>query len=95
MPTTIQPMVLGAKSTQLTDGVPVTFNNLTRGGKVTILASGGEAVTTQDNWVTGDEILIQVIGKYNSSTKVTSTKGGVSKNLGTLSEDASTPGINL
>lgn len=95
MPTTTQPMVLGAKSTQLTAGVYVIFQNLTRGGKVTVEGKSGEATSTQENWVNGDDILIQVVGKYNSSVKVTSAKGGVKKSLGTLSEDTSTPAINL
>ena len=95
MPTPTAPLVVGAKSPQLTSGVYVIFTNMTKNEKVTILASGGEVVVAKDTWENGDVVLVQVLGKYNSSSLVTAAKGAVNKNFGTLSEDTTTVGINL
>ena len=94
MPTTTTPLTLGAKNSNIDKGTQVTFRNLSRSGKETVMGKSGEAVSKGNNWENGDKISIEVYGKYNASKMVTASGGGA-KNSFTLSEDTSTPAINL
>ena len=95
MPTPTQPITLGAQDALIVLGTNVIFRNLSRSGKVTKEGANGEAITTGPDWADGDEISIEVYGKYNASAKVTVAKGKASTKGLSLSEDTSTIGINL
>jgi len=95
MPTPPKVITLGAKDTLITPGTTVIFRNLTRQGKVTQEGVGGEAVTTGSNWKEGDKISVEVFGRYSVSTVVTVNRGGIKASSLSLSEDTSTPGIDL
>lgn len=90
----LKPLIVAAKDTLLVTGTYVTFRNLTAGGKETVEGNDGEAIATPTGWSVGDEISMEVTGKYNSSAKITISKGAAT-NTFSLSEDTSTPAINL
>ena len=96
-----KPVLLGAKSSTLaasTIKIYVNFRNLTHGGiKRVAFDSNGEAIldTPYADWEVGDVISIEVYGKYNKATSETLTKGGISADLGSLTEDTSTVAVNL
>jgi len=91
----LKPLTIGAKHAYILVGTSVIFRNLSRSGKVVVEGSGGEAVGVGPGWENTDKISIEFYGKYNVSAMVTATKGGANTTFGTLSEDTSTPAINL
>ena len=104
MPTPQKPVVIGAKSDTLavsTEKHFISFKNLNpdRDGtaQVVQVTSDGEAVLQHPpaDWVEEDEISIELYGKYNKAVKVAITEGGISVDLGTLSEDTSTSDVSL
>lgn len=95
MPTPAKPLVLAAKHANLVAGTVVTYRNLTRQGKITVEGSGGEAVGNGLDWENDDVISIEVKGKYNESAEITASKGSAKNVFSSMSEDTSTPGINL
>ena len=98
MPTPTTTVTIGAKSSTLDASNYITFRNLTNGTSRTVQCnSNGEAIVQgpPTAWVNGDVISVEVRGKYNKSQTATITKGGINVNLGTLTEDSSTEGVNL
>jgi len=98
MPTQTTPLTIAAKSSTLGTGDYIVFTNLTHGTKKKVQCnSKGEAVVDNppSDWAIGDTILIEVFGKYNSGTTQAIGKGGVQKDLGTLSEDTNTVDVSL
>lgn len=95
MPTPTKGITLAAKHANLVAGTHVTFTNLTRGGKQTVDAVGGEALATAIGWEEGDVVSISVTGLYNHSRETVVNKGAARLTLGTMNADTSTPGVDL
>ena len=98
MPEPTNVIIVGAKSATLGTGDYITFRNFTKGGVRTVqCTSAGEAVVTDppSDWEEGDSIAVAVQGKYIYGRTYTVEKGGLNKNMGTLSADTGDSAINL
>ena len=73
----------------------VIFRNLTKKEKITVQAVSGEALAAVDGWENSDKILIEVMGKFNYSTTITASSGAAIKEITTLTEDTSSPAVDL
>ena len=98
MPTKIQPVGIGVKSSSLGANDRITFQNLTKGGKITVRCnSSGEAMIESFpvQWENGDVIQVFTSGRFKGASSGTIANNGLQINLGTLTADTTSQQVNL
>lgn len=98
MPTPQVPVTIGVKSSTLAAGDYIIFRNLTNGGKKIVKVTAKKEaliIGVPDDWVRDDVIMIELQGRANLGSSNTITKGGIKKDIGTVTAETGLGAVNL